>query len=67
MAGKSKGGGLIALGLAAAAYWIWGMKKEDKDKVKESVKNAGNSLKDKIPQELKDKVSGMVQKTKESL
>ena len=67
MAGKSKGGGLIALGLAAAAYWIWGMKKEDKDKVKETVKNAGNSLKEKIPQDLKDKVNGMVQKTKESL
>ncbi|RQO31301.1 hypothetical protein DBR32_04880 [Taibaiella sp. KBW10] len=57
MANK-KSGGLLALGLAAAAYWIWGMKKEDKDKVKETVKNAGTKLKDKLPQDLRDKLDG---------
>ena len=64
MAGKGRSGGLLALGLAAAAYWMWGMKKEDKDKVKETVCNAGNKLKDKIPQDLKDKLDGYMNKAK---
>lgn len=60
----NKKGGLLALGLAAAAYWIWGMKKEDKDKVKETVKNAGNKLKDKLPQDLRDKLDGFTSSSK---
>lgn len=63
---KRRSGGLLALGLAAAAYWIWGMKKEDKDKVKETVANAGNKLKDKIPQDLKNKLDGYISKAKSS-
>lgn len=64
MAGKGRSGGLLALGLAAAAYWIWGMKKEDKDKVKEKVADAGNKIKEKIPQDLKDKIDGFINKAK---
>lgn len=60
---NGKKGGLLALGLAAAAYWIWGMKKEDKDKVKETVRNAGSRLKDKLPQDLKDKLEGLASKS----
>ncbi|HTO15042.1 MAG TPA: hypothetical protein VLZ83_04695 [Edaphocola sp.] len=67
MAKRSKSGGLIALGLAAAAYWIWGMKKEDKDQVKEKVKVTGNKLKEKIPQDLKDKVNDLIDKAKTSI
>lgn len=63
---RGRSGGLLALGLAAAAYWIWGMKKEDKDKVKETVANAGNKLKDKIPQDLKNKIDGYISKAKSS-
>ncbi|MNL31540.1 hypothetical protein D3C87_1533340 [compost metagenome] len=60
---NGKRGGLLALGLAAAAYWIWGMKKEDKDKVKETVRNAGSRLKDKLPQDIKDKLPGFASKS----
>lgn len=67
MAKRGKSGGLIALGLAAAAYWIWGMKKEDKDQVKEKVKVTGNKLKEKIPQDLKDKVNDLIDKAKTSI
>ncbi|HRP89599.1 MAG TPA: hypothetical protein PKX92_06125 [Edaphocola sp.] len=67
MANVGKKGGLIALGLAAAAYWIWGMKKEDKEKVKEKVKETGNKIKDKIPQDLKDKVNDLIEKAKGSV
>ncbi len=63
MARKGKSGGLLALGLAAAAYWIWGMKKEDKDKVKEKVANAGNKLKERIPADMKEKLGGMLKKS----
>ena len=62
----NKKGGLLALGLAAAAYWIWGMKKEDKDKVKEKVSSAGTKLKDSIPQDLKDKLDGFINKAKQN-
>lgn len=66
MGNKTRGGGLLALGLAAAAYWVWGMKKEDKDKVKAKVADAGNRIKDRIPQDLKDKLDGFLNKSKES-
>ena len=66
MGNKTRGGGLLALGLAAAAYWIWGMKKEDKDKVKAKVADAGNKIKEKIPQDLKDKIDGLLNKSKGS-
>lgn len=57
-----KTNGLIALGLAAAALWKWGMKKEDKDKVTDQLKNAGNTIKDKLPQKVKDKYNEIVEK-----
>lgn len=60
---NGKRGGLLALGLAAAAYWIWGMKKEDKDKVKETVRNAGSRLKDRLPQDIKDKLPSFASKS----
>lgn len=57
-----KTNGLIALGLAAAALWKWGMKKEDKEKVTNQIKNAGNSLKEKLPQNVKNKYDEFVAK-----
>lgn len=62
MGNKSKVGGIVALGVAAAAaaYWKWGMTADDKQKVKNSIKDTANSLKDnannfagKFPEEVK--------------
>ena len=38
------------------------MKKEDKDRVTDQLKNAGNSIKDKLPQNVKDKYDEIVAK-----
>lgn len=47
---------LLALGLAGAAYWLFKMKPEDKEKLKEKVKSLGNQAADKIPDEIKAKL-----------
>lgn len=63
---NARGGSLLALALAGAAYWIWGMKPEDKQKVKDKVRNAGSNLKDRIPQDMKDKFNNVTGSTRES-
>lgn len=63
MGKKTNVSGLIALGLAAAAYWKWGMKQEQKDKITAKVKdtannlkNKANGLKDRLPEEIKSRM-----------
>lgn len=51
-----KGTGLIALGLAAWAYWKYKMTPEQKQTVKDKVSEAGKNLWDKVPQNVKDAV-----------
>jgi len=63
MGKKTNVSGLIALGLAAAAYWKWGMKQDQKDqitaKVKDTannLKNKANGLRDRLPEEIKSRM-----------
>ncbi|MFT4092541.1 MAG: hypothetical protein QM640_02790 [Niabella sp.] len=51
-----KSSGLIALGLAAWAYWKYKMTPEQKENVKSKVNEAGKNLWDKVPQNVKDAV-----------
>ncbi len=51
-----KSSGLIALGLAAWAYWKYKMTPEQKANVKDKVAKAGKDLWDKVPQNVKDTV-----------
>lgn len=50
----NKRNGLFTLLALGAAYWKWGMNKEQKDSVKRQISSAGQQLKDNIPQNLKD-------------
>ena len=60
--GKNKTAGIIALGLAAWAYWKYKLTPEQKEDVKGKVKDFGNKVKDKA-NELVTKVQ---QETKEA-
>ena len=51
-----KSSGLIALGLAAWAYWKYKMTPEEKANVKDKVSKAGKDIWDKVPQNVKDAV-----------
>ena len=51
-----KSSGLIALGLAAWAYWKYKMTPEQKENVKNKVSETGKNLWDKVPQNVKDVV-----------
>ncbi|WP_460683875.1 hypothetical protein [Niabella aquatica] len=51
-----KTSGLIALGLAAWAYWKYKMTPEQKANIKDKVSEAGKNLWDKVPQNVKDAV-----------
>ena len=51
-----KSSGLIALGLAAWAYWKYKMTPEQKENVKTKVSEAGKNIWDKVPQNVKDAV-----------
>lgn len=46
----------LALGLAGLAYYLFKMKPEDKQKIKDTVKQYGNKALDKIPADLKEKL-----------
>ena len=52
-----KGSGLIALGLAAFAYWKYKMTPEQKANVKNKISDAGKNLWDKVPQNIKNTVA----------
>lgn len=54
---KRSTSGLIALGLAAWAYWKYKMTPEQKENVKGKVSDAGKNLWDKVPQNVKDAVN----------
>lgn len=47
---------LVALGLAGVAYYLFKMKPEDKQKIKDKVNDLSNKALDKIPAEIKDKL-----------
>lgn len=51
---KSSRNGLIALGLAAFAYWKYKMTPEQKSNVKNKVSEAGKNMWKKVPQNVKD-------------
>ncbi|WP_460760510.1 hypothetical protein [Niabella terrae] len=51
-----KSSGLIALGLAAWAYWKYKMTPEQKANVKNKVNEAGKNLWEKVPDQVKDAV-----------
>lgn len=51
-----KSSGLLALGLAALAYWKYKMTPEQKANVKNKVNEAGKNLWDKVPQNMKDAI-----------
>lgn len=52
---KNKTSGLIALGLAAWAYWKYKMTPEQKANVKDKISNAGKAIMDKA-QEVKNSI-----------
>ncbi|MCH5600603.1 hypothetical protein [Niabella ginsengisoli] len=52
-----KGSGLIALGLAAWAYWKYKMTPQQKENVKSKVSEAGKNIWEKVPQNIKDTVA----------
>lgn len=62
---KNKTSGLIALGLAAFAYWKYKMTPEQKQNLKNKVTDAGKNLWDKVPKGVKEAVSP--QKTQHSI
>ena len=62
---KNKTSGLIALGLAAFAYWKYKMTPEQKQNIKNKVTDAGKNLWDKVPQGVKEAVSS--QKTQHTI
>lgn len=47
---------LWALGLAGVAYYLFNMKPESKQKLKDTVKDLGNKAVDKIPADIKEKL-----------
>ncbi|WP_346237974.1 hypothetical protein ABDK00_002740 [Niabella insulamsoli] len=53
---KNKTSGLIALGLAAWAYWKYKMTPQQKQNVKDKISETGKNLWDKVPQNVKDAV-----------
>ena len=53
---KNSRNGLIALGLAAFAYWKYKMTPEQKANIKNKVSEAGKNLLDKVPQNVKGAV-----------
>ncbi len=62
--------GLIALGLAAFAYWKYKMTPEQKSKVKEGLNNAGDKLKeefDKAGSKIKEEFDKANVKIKEQM
>lgn len=63
MAGN-KTNGLIALGLAAAAFWKWGMNAEQKANLKSKINDAGKNLRDRA-QAAKNDLSQQVQKVEQ--
>ena len=50
----NKRSGLFTLLALGAAYWKWGMNKDQKDSVKRQISSVGQQLRDNIPQNLKD-------------
>lgn len=52
-----KSSGLIALGLAALAYWKYKMTPEQKANVKNKITETGKNLWNKVPQNVKDAVN----------
>ena len=51
-----KSSGLIALGLAAFAYWKYKMTPEQKANVKNKISETGKDLWDKVPDNIKNAV-----------
>lgn len=54
---KNTRNGLIALGLAAFAYWKYKMTPEQKSNLKDKVSQAGKKIMDKVPQDLKNVIN----------
>lgn len=59
---KNKTSGLIALGLAAWAYWKYKMTPEQKANVKDKVSNAGKTIRNKA-QEIKTSIEQRKEQT----
>ena len=60
-----KSSGLIALGLAAFAYWKYKMTPEQKVNIKNKISETGKDLWDKVPDNIKNSVGQ--KKTSETL
>lgn len=48
--------GIVALGLAGLAYWLFKMKPEEKANLKNKISEYGNKALDKIPSDYKSKL-----------
>lgn len=76
MGRKTKVGGIVALGVAAAAaaYWKWGMSSDEKQRVKDTIKDKANTLKEnannlseRIPKEVKKTYADAKSKVEETI
>lgn len=57
----------VALGLAGAAYYLFNMKPEKKDQLKNQIKKIKDEAMNKIPQDIKDKFNSKLNNVKEEV
>lgn len=58
---------LVALGLAGAAYYLFNMKPEKKQKLKNQINKIKDDAMSKIPQDIKDKINSGLNRVKEGM
>lgn len=58
---------LIALGLAGAAYYLFNMKPEKKQELKNQLNKIKDDAMSKIPQDIKDKINTRLNRVKEGM
>lgn len=58
---------LIALGLAGAAYYLFNMKPEKKQELKNQLNKIKDDAMSKIPQDIKEKINTRLNRVKEGM